>query len=67
MKRYIIFFLLVASAALAFTPWWVLGIPGWLLLANLIHEIAHLVGYADIYQFSRAYRRYFGFPPSKTP
>lgn len=45
MKRYIIFFLLVASSALAFTPWWVLGIPGWLLLANLIHELAHLVAY----------------------
>ena len=45
MKRYLLFFLLVASAALAFTPWWPLGIPGWLLLSNLIHELAHLVAY----------------------
>ena len=31
-----------------------------------INEIAHLVGYADIYQFSRAYKKYFGYSPSKT-
>ena len=31
-----------------------------------ISEIAHLVGYADIYQFSRAYKKYFGHSPSKT-
>lgn len=24
------------------------------------------VGYSDIYQFSRAYKRYFGYSPSKT-
>lgn len=24
------------------------------------------VGYCDIYQFSRAYKKYFGYPPSKT-
>ena len=31
-----------------------------------INEIAHLVGYADIYQFSRAYKKHFGYSPSKT-
>ena len=31
-----------------------------------VKEIAHLVGYADIYQFSRAYKKYFGYYPSKT-
>ncbi len=28
-------------------------------------EIAASVGYADIFQFSRAYKRYFGYSPSK--
>lgn len=29
-----------------------------------VKEIAYLVGYADIYQFSRAYKRYFGHAPT---
>ncbi len=29
-----------------------------------IGEIAHLVGYSDVYQFSRAYKRYYGYAPS---
>ena len=29
-----------------------------------IVEIAALVGYSDVYQFSRAYKRYYGFAPS---
>lgn len=31
-----------------------------------ITEIAASVGYADIYQFSRAYKKHFGYPPSET-
>lgn len=31
-----------------------------------IAEIAASVGYADIYQFSRAYKKHFGYPPSET-
>ena len=31
-----------------------------------VTEIAASVGYADIYQFSRAYRKHFGYPPSET-
>lgn len=31
-----------------------------------VGEIAILVGYADIYQFSRAYKKYFGCCPSET-
>ena len=31
-----------------------------------IKEIATSVGFSDIYQFSRAYKRYYGYPPSKT-
>jgi len=37
-----------------------------LLEKRPIKEVAFAVGYSDIYQFSRAYKRYFGFPPSKT-
>ena len=29
-----------------------------------VKEIALSVGYSDVYQFSRAYKRYFGFPPT---
>ena len=29
-----------------------------------IAEIASLVGYSDVYQFSRAYKRYYGYAPS---
>lgn len=29
-----------------------------------ITEIARLVGYSDVYQFSRAYKRYYGYAPS---
>ena len=29
-------------------------------------EVALGVGYADVFQFSRAYKRYFGYPPSKS-
>lgn len=29
-----------------------------------VKEIALSTGYSDIYQFSRAYKRYFGYPPS---
>lgn len=32
-----------------------------------LKEIALSVGYADVYQFSRAFKRHFGFPPSKSP
>ena len=35
-----------------------------LLEKRPIKEIASSVGYSDIYQFSRAYKRYFGYPPS---
>ena len=31
-----------------------------------INEIASLVGYSDIYQFSRAYKKHFGYSPSET-
>ena len=31
-----------------------------------INEISALVGYSDIYQFSRAYKKHFGYPPSET-
>lgn len=31
-----------------------------------IKEIARSVGYSDVYQFSRAYKKYFGYSPSKT-
>jgi len=30
-----------------------------------VSETALAVGYSDIYQFSRCYRRYYGYPPSK--
>lgn len=30
-----------------------------------IKEIALDVGYSDVYQFSRAYKKHFGYPPSK--
>ncbi len=29
-----------------------------------VKEVADSVGYSDIYQFSRAYRRWFGYPPT---
>ena len=32
-----------------------------------LKEIAASVGYADVYQFSRAFKRHFGYPPSKCP
>lgn len=35
-----------------------------LLEGHQIKEIAILVGYSDIYQFSRAFKRYYGFSPS---
>lgn len=35
-----------------------------LLEKRSIKEIASLVGYSDIYQFSRAYKRYFGISPT---
>lgn len=31
-----------------------------------LKEVALNVGYADVFQFSRAYKRYFGYPPSKS-
>ena len=31
-----------------------------------VKEIAAAVGYSDIYQFSRAYKKFYGFPPSET-
>lgn len=31
-----------------------------------IKEIAGAVGFSDIYQFSRAYKKFYGFPPSET-
>lgn len=31
-----------------------------------LKEVALSVGYADVFQFSRAYKRYFGYPPSKS-
>ena len=35
-----------------------------LLEKRQIQEIASSVGYSDIYQFSRAYKRHFGIPPT---
>ena len=32
-----------------------------------LKEIAVSVGYADVYQFSRAFKRHFGYPPSQSP
>jgi len=32
-----------------------------------VTEIACLVGYSDVYQFSRAYKRYYGYAPSMHP
>lgn len=31
-----------------------------------VKEIALSVGYSDVYQFSRAYKKYFGYSPSRT-
>lgn len=31
-----------------------------------VSEIALSVGYSDVYQFSRAYKKHFGFSPSET-
>ena len=31
-----------------------------------LKEVAEGVGYSDVFQFSRAYKRYFGYPPSKS-
>ena len=36
-----------------------------LLEKRPIKEIASSVGYSDIYQFSRAYKRYFGYAPTE--
>lgn len=32
-----------------------------------LKEIAERVGYSDVFQFSRAFKRYFGYPPSQSP
>lgn len=32
-----------------------------------LKEISESVGYSDVFQFSRAYKRYYGYPPSKSP
>ncbi len=37
-----------------------------LLEKRPVKEVAFAVGYSDIYQFSRAYKRYFGFSPTQT-
>lgn len=38
-----------------------------LLSSNVsITETALMVGYSDIFQFSKAYKKYFGYPPSET-
>ena len=29
-----------------------------------VREVSHNVGYRDVYQFSRAYKKYFGYPPT---
>ena len=31
-----------------------------------VKKIALSVGYTDVYQFSRAFKRYFGYAPSET-
>lgn len=31
-----------------------------------LKEVAEQVGYSDVFQFSRAYKRHFGYPPSRT-
>ena len=36
-----------------------------MLLHYPVSEVARNVGYMDIYQFSRAYKQFFGWPPSK--
>lgn len=38
----------------------------YLLEGYSVTQTSNSVGYSEIYQFSRAYKRYFGFPPSKT-
>jgi len=37
-----------------------------LLEKRPVKEIALSVGYSDVYQFSRAYKRYFGYPPTES-
>ena len=37
-----------------------------LLECRSVSETARAVGYADVYQFSRAYKNHFGYPPTST-
>lgn len=41
----LLFLLILATSGLAFSPWWLLSLPGWLLLSNLLHEVSHMVAY----------------------
>lgn len=39
----------------------------YLLMENLsVTDTAQMVGYKDIFQFSKAYKKYFGYPPKST-
>jgi AraC-like DNA-binding protein len=37
-----------------------------LLKANSVSKVSEIIGYQSIYAFSRAFKNYFGYSPSKT-